>query len=70
MSTSSGERFDYDWDYDEAYSWLIGLELNRRPEIPQAVIFYPAAFDARVKHWGKHFAAYVSGAARIRPSAP
>lgn len=69
-SLRSKEYFDLNWDYDEGYSRRMGYELNRRPEVPRAVIFYPAAFDPRVKSWGRHFAAYVNGAAEIRPSTP
>lgn len=69
LTSRTGERYDIDWDYDPVHSWMIGFELHRRPNVPQAIIFYPGAFDPRVTQWGKHFAAYVRGAARRLPSA-
>lgn len=69
-------RFDYDWDYDIIYSYLIGAELNiswygERPErfAPynriKVIVFWPPPFDKRVPEWGKHFIAYVRGATGV-----
>ena len=62
------------WDYDRIYSWQLGRELNNPwfaldPErfapwdAAKVVVFYPAPFDPRAPAWGKHFVAYVRGAA-------
>jgi len=72
-------EWDFDWDYDLAYSWMIGAEINH-PWFSQPIrherfapwnratiaIFYPPPFDRRVPHWGKHFVAYVRGAHLIK----
>lgn len=66
------QYFDLDWRYDLIYSYQMGAELNiawysERPERfapygrAKVVIFYPAPFDSRTPHWGKHFIAYVRG---------
>jgi hypothetical protein len=68
--------FDFNWDYDIIYSYLIGAELNmswyaERPERfapynrAKVVVFYPPPFDKRTPHWGKHFIAYVRGATGV-----
>lgn len=67
--------YNLDWDYDVIYSFLIGQYINHawfgRPERAErfapfnrarVVVFYPAPFDSRSPHWGKHFIAYVRGA--------
>lgn len=69
-------QWKHDWDYDLVYSYIIGSELNHpwygaRPERfapynrAKIVIFYPAPFDIRTPHWGKHFIAYVRGATGV-----
>ncbi len=70
------QRFVMDWDYDLIYSYQLGAEINipwyaERPkryapyDHARVVVFYPPAFDPRVKHWAKHFIAYVRGATGV-----
>jgi hypothetical protein len=70
-------RWDYNWDYDLIYSWLLGAELNKpwyaeRPEIyapynrAKIVDFYPSPFYNEVPAWGRHFIAYVRGANGVK----
>lgn len=72
--TSKGQKWSRDWDYDLIYSWTLGAELNnpwyaQRPkrfapyDRAKIVIFYPAPFYKKTPAWGKHFVAYVRGAA-------
>ena len=62
LKSSGGKTFALNWDYDPVYSWFAGFDANQRWDDVTAVLFYPAAFDKRVKQWGKHFLAYVKGA--------
>jgi len=70
-------KWNYNWDYDLTYSWMLGAELNidwysQKPERfapynrAQIVIFYPAPFAKKAPHWGKHFIAYARGATGIK----
>lgn len=70
-------KWNDNWDYDLAYSWMLGAELNidwysQKPKrfAPynrgQIVIFYPAPFAKKSPHWAKHFIAYARGATGIK----
>jgi hypothetical protein len=72
-----GTYWDFNWDYDLIYSYLFGAELNIKSYGDQAkkyapynrakvIIFYPPPFDNRVKHWARHFIAYVRGATGVK----
>ncbi len=63
-SLPGGRKFALNWDYDLAYSWHAGFDVNRRWDA-RAGIFYPGPFDSRTPQWGKHFQAYAKGAHRI-----
>jgi len=77
MEDISDEKFDFNWDYDIIYSFLLGREINlawygelserfapyNRAKI---VVFYPPPFDKRIPNWGKHFIAYVRGATGVK----
>ena len=73
----SDQKFDFSWDYDIVYSYLLGREINikwygDRPERfapynrARVVVFYPPPFDKRTPDWAKHFIAYVRGATRVQ----
>jgi len=75
-SITENEYWDMDWDYDLVYSYKLGAELNVKAYGDQSkkyapynrakvVIFYPPLFDKRVKHWARHFIAYVRGATGV-----
>jgi len=69
-------EWDFDWDYDPAYSWWLGRDLNnswqqKRLEkicpttaVP-CVVFYPGPNDPRVRAWWIHFMWYCRGAHRL-----
>lgn len=74
-------RWDFDWNYDLVYSWLLGAELNqswygKRPKryapwnAAEIVILYPPPMDPRTPAWLPHFAAYVRGANGIKSLGP
>lgn len=69
--------WDFHWDYDLVYSWLLGQEINHswfgdRPErfapwhAAKAVCFWPPPFDKRCPVWTRHFIAYVRGANGVK----
>jgi hypothetical protein len=70
---AEGFEYSWDWDFDTWYPWQLGTELNHpwyatNPERfapwdwAEYAFFYPEPFG-RAPHWGKHFVAYVRGAA-------
>lgn len=76
--TIEGDEWEFDWDYDVYYSWMIGMEINHpwfgKPEqvdrfapwhAAKVVVFYPPPFFPKTPAWGRHFVAYVRGANRV-----
>ena len=68
--------WDDDWDYDISLSHQIGAELNRKEfsqspdkyapyDMADVIIFFPAPLYEKSPNWGKHFIAYVRGAAGV-----
>jgi len=54
-----------DWDYDLTFSYNLGEELNNSLQMgkTEVIVFFPAPFERKTPNWGKHFIAYVRGAA-------
>ena len=74
--TLGSRTWGYEHDYDEAFSWQMGFEVNhpRVPESPDrfapwdkspTVMLWPDAWPPQSRHWTKHFIAYAKGAHRI-----
>ncbi len=68
------DKWDFDWNYDQIYSWLLGREINipwfgtaerERRFAPwrssDTVVFYPEPMG-RSPSWPEHFIAYARGA--------
>ncbi len=77
--TLTGHEWLFDWPYDPRHSFQMGAELNvpfysRDPhnyaayDRARIVVFYPRPFDTRTPDWGRHFVAYVKGAATAAES--